>query len=626
MKMNIIGATNRVTGSCTWMKDEALDVEFLVDCGMVQGEDQGNAWNQGKAFPFDPRKIKFVILTHAHLDHCGMIPVLVRRGFRGKVYCTAETEKIATLVLEDAANHSVAIRHKDVKGIRWYQHAGPTFGRCYPVSKDLFIRYSRSGHILGAASVEILCGPAPRKGTPSTQRKVLFSGDIGPNFEGHETQPFMRHVMSSSRADVVVLESTYGASPGKRRLPSFYERQRAWRELLNRALFDRSGVVVVPAFAVGRMQDILFDLTYLFASDPEAYGDIPVFLHAKMAQKANRIYAKYLGEVERVSRSIKPKWLNKRLFEWLGLNPDDPSDHHIADLLVKETLGASKGPLPEEVSAHANPIIRNWRRVFRSRGTKVSELAGPAILLTGSGMMTGGPVVGYVEDVLTDSRNTLVFTGYVGPAAQGGQILALREHSLDERSQLTGDVVWETGGAQAPRSVPLAEIRCTIEKFDGYSGHADKEQLAEWLIHEYDGKQIVPDDRVFLNHGDPAARRGLRDAILTRLQSITRSRPFFARALKVELPSEKSGWYDLDTQDWCEEEGTTEDRLRGKLELISADNNRLLAELAETRRTKQLLEEELKALRGDDPLIERLVDYLIPQSTSGRVRQRAANE
>jgi metallo-beta-lactamase family protein len=215
MQINFLGPIDRVAGSCYWLKDEKLDVEFLVDCGIKQGgaREENNEWNRGKAFPFDPAGLDFVVLTHAHIDHCGMVPYLYKEGFDGPVHCTVETARLAKLMLRDSASRDeTPFDRSDVNLVHWdtaLETSHGPFNHPFPVAEDVFVDFCRNGHILGSVSASIKWGP------PKTeeQKSIRFSGDIGPSLEDEPLHPFLRFRMRDFQADYVVMESTYGDRP-----------------------------------------------------------------------------------------------------------------------------------------------------------------------------------------------------------------------------------------------------------------------------------------------------------------------------------------------------------------------------------------------------------------------------
>jgi len=162
MEIRFLGPLGKVTGSCAWMRDLSRGWSFLIDCGMQQGEHTSATWNRCEEWPFEPSELQFIVLTHAHVDHSGLIAALDKRGFRGSVYCTAETRDIAKLLLLDSATcRNAGHTPEDVAKINWHVPGNETkLGGYHPVDDDLWIRFFRSGHIIGATSVTIAWGRA----------------------------------------------------------------------------------------------------------------------------------------------------------------------------------------------------------------------------------------------------------------------------------------------------------------------------------------------------------------------------------------------------------------------------------------------------------------------------------
>lgn len=551
MRIKFHGAIGTVTGSCYELYDEREDIRFLVDCGMKQGEDDAEEWN-GRPFPFDSKSLDFVVLTHAHLDHCGLIPLLYKRGFKGEIYCTKETAELAKIVLKDACKHSELFSKKDVANIQWRQHGGESVLRTWHEAKgDIRFRYLRSAHVLGATSVEFWWG----KGT--LEKKILFSGDIGNNRRGEEFQPLMRHAMlpdcAGAESRYVVMESTYGARDMKPNARCFDHRLAQLRSHIAHTVRHKQGTLVIPCFAVNRTQDVLFDLHYLFASHREL-KDIPVYFDAKMAGHVNKIYAGALGrmgsELEGYDVSDKkPLWLNERLFDWMSLDSNNRDDRYLLLDLLQEMLVADITIAGERKKSRSK-IVRRWRRVWRSANSgrrMEAEVGGPCIVVTGGGMCDGGPVVNYLKKLARDERHTFLLTGYCAPSTNGGKLQMLAEKSAEERRDLADTLRWERG-----QVLPCSAIQANIERIRGYSGHADRKRLIDWLFPSNSTPRRPVGSTVFLTHGNDDAREALRKSLRCYARRLTREEGGIQRNLSIELPKPESGWFDLEAGHWLD--------------------------------------------------------------------------
>lgn len=260
MKIKFVGAAGgSVTGSCTHFHYPRTKTSFLVDCGMVQGEGDVESINAAP-FPFDAREIQFVLLTHAHLDHCGLLPKLYREGFTGEVICTAATAELAKLSLMDSAGYPKSLYNRDeVRKLRFKaieDQPGMATAAMFPVRKDLFVGFRRTAHVIGACSVTI-----GWMGADDTRHFILMSGDLGNNTKGNLYQPLLGHRQSIfAYPDAIVVEATYGNRTRPPEYKSFDARIEALRDLLLSEVFGRKALLVVPAFALQRTQEFLLDL------------------------------------------------------------------------------------------------------------------------------------------------------------------------------------------------------------------------------------------------------------------------------------------------------------------------------------------------------------------------------
>lgn len=260
MKIKFIGAAGgSVTGSCTHFYYPRTKTSFLVDCGLVQGEGDFESIN-ANPFPFDAASIQFVLLTHAHLDHCGLLPKLYRSGFAGEVICTAATAEMARLSLMDSAGYKNSLFTKnEVQQIRFKaieDHPNMAMAAMFPVRKDLFVSFRRTAHIIGSCSITI-----GWLGDDDKRHFILMSGDLGNNTKDNLYQPLLAHRQSIfGYPDTIIVESTYGDRARPTEHKSFEARIDALRGLLHREIFERKSILVVPAFSLQRTQEFLLDL------------------------------------------------------------------------------------------------------------------------------------------------------------------------------------------------------------------------------------------------------------------------------------------------------------------------------------------------------------------------------
>lgn len=434
--LQFLGAAGTVTGSRYLI--ESSELRTLVDCGLFQGYKQLRERNRAD-FPVSPDTIDTVLLTHAHLDHSGYIPALVRNGFRGKVLCTPATRDLCSLLLPDSG-HLLEEEAKYARKKGYSKHANPTplytaedaetalkhfvtheFDREVEVGRGLRARFHRAGHLLGAAQISLDIG-----GTI-----VHFSGDLG---RAHD--PLMRPPQPLQQADVLVCESTYG----NRKHP----RVDAEAELapVIRRVAARGGVIVIPAFAIGRAQGLMLHIARL-----RQRGEIPavpVFLNSPMAINATDIYHRYHGE------------------------------HHVTDAECQAMY----------------ELATMVRTVDESKA--LNRRHGPMIILSASGMLTGGRVLHHLEAFAPDSRNAILLSGYQAGGTRGATLVAGANHL-----RMFG------------REVP---VRAEVVPLQSFSGHADADEILAWM-----GGATRTPKATYITHGDPDAADTLRARIQREL-------------------------------------------------------------------------------------------------------------
>jgi metallo-beta-lactamase family protein len=432
MRLSFLGAAGTVTGSKVLL--EHGERRVLVDCGLFQGLKQLRLRNRDP-FPLPARSVDAVVLTHAHIDHSGYLPALARDGFEGPVYSTDATRELAALLLPDSghlqeedawyANKHGFSRHAPAlplyteddarRALRLFRSRA--YGVAFEPVPGLTMRFSRAGHILGAASLQVSWDAG----------SLLFSGDLG-----RDDDILMRPPDPPPAADYVVIESTYGD-----RMHDGTDAATLLAETVNRTA-ARGGIVVVPAFAVGRAQALLYLLGSL--KQQGRIPDLPVFLNSPMAADVTEIYHRH-------------------------------ADDHRLD------------------AEHCR-LMCQTARVINSveESQKLNALRYPAVIVSASGMATGGRVVHHLKAFAPDRRNTILLAGYQAAGTRGAALLA-------------GATDLKIHGERVP-------VRAEVVSLGSLSAHADRGELLRWI-----GKLPRAPRQVFVTHGEPVAADSLRQAI-----------------------------------------------------------------------------------------------------------------
>lgn len=534
MKVRFLGAVGTVTGSCSWLQDSTRGWNFLIDCGLNQEKPEGTPASP-KDWPFNPATLQFVALTHAHLDHCGLLPALYRDGFRGPVRCTHETAELARLVLADAARVPCSgITQADVDRIKWmpFREDQP-FGQPRPVDRDLFLRPLRSGHIPGAISIEVLWG-APG----AEQRNIVFSGDIGPGGEDTEIAPMLRFPWSPRSACFAVLESTYGGT-----VRTQQERDPAQRlarlHALVAGIVNTGGTLLLPAFAVGRAQDLMFDLHAVVAADPLRFRDLRIVLDAPLARRVQNVVAQAMQRVDVMRDKVRPLWLGKQVFRQLGLDDTEPDDIQAALDIITMTLTGVRGDSSRRITG-GNALAQQWRPIMdppaKSAPNRGHAPQGATVIVCGSADGCGGAAASWLPTLLQDSRNVIATTGYTAPRSVMGRLAALANLPLKERRRHPGNIEWPDG-----KIFPIRDVGALVTCLSGYSAHADQADLLNWVfLHRQNGDGVVA-PTLFLQHGEDREREALRAAILQHAAETD-------QLINVVLPQRADDWVSLDGQ------------------------------------------------------------------------------
>jgi metallo-beta-lactamase family protein len=444
-KLTFYGAAGCVTGSKYLV--EANGKRLLVDCGIFQGTKELSDRNW-QALPTDPKTINWVVLTHAHLDHTGWLPCLMKQGYTGPIYSNAATRELCAIVLPDsghiqeddarhAAKHGYS-SHKpplplyteqDARNVLNQFKDNPRTG-AFQLSPEFTVKQHNAGHILGAAGLELTITEGAHKTV------VMFSGDVG-----RYNPPILKDPEVPPRADVVLCESTYGDRdhPDNSVLDEL-------ADVINRVI-KRHGVIVIPAFAVDRTQQIMYVLRQL--EDANRIPKLPVYVDSPMAISVTGLYLKH------------------------------PEDHD-AEFTKEEATG-------DPLNAHSVHMTRTTEE-----SKAINQMQDPCIIISASGMATGGRVMHHLKQRLPDARNAVLLVGFQAEGT-GGRALEDGAKTL----RIYGE------------SIPvLAEI----VDMKQLSAHAGQSELLRWL-----SGFPTPPKQTYLVHGEPAAASTLQQLIRSRM-------------------------------------------------------------------------------------------------------------
>lgn len=444
--LTFLGAAQQVTGSCHLI--ETGGARILLECGMRQG---GKLWEKRNAepFPFDPRSINSVVLSHGHLDHSGLLPRLFREGYKGPVYCTEPTRNLLAIMLEDAANlHLRDVERENQRRrqmgrsqieplydldnvLQVLEHCvGVPYHQYRPVNGHVDVYFRDAGHIIGSSIVELKIREQDKVKT------LVFSGDLG-----NSESVLMKDPETVAHADIVLMEGTYG-DRDHRSLPNTLDELAG----ILRTAHLAKGNVLIPSFAVERTQELLFHLTLLYRQ-----GKVPqqrVFLDSPMAIEVTRLYAEYMDLL-------------------------DPAD------LKKVSMRIGDDP------AKQLPILTFTRDTEESMA--INRVKGGAIIIAGSGMCNGGRIRHHLKHNLWREETHVVFAGFQAKGTLGRQLV-----DGDKRVKMFGLIF---------------AVRAQIHTLGGFSAHAGQTQLVEWAGH-FNGRP-----RFFLIHGEADALQALKQKL-----------------------------------------------------------------------------------------------------------------
>jgi metallo-beta-lactamase family protein len=432
MKIQFLGGVQTVTGSKYLVQTNQINI--LIDCGLFQGYKELRLRNWAP-LPINPKKIDYVLLTHAHIDHSGYIPLLVKNGFRGKVLCTAATKDLCSILLPDSGHlHEEDARYANRKGYSKHHPALPLYTQReaedslnyfqvvsleerVQMTKNLYATFYYGGHILGASFIRL----------EHRDTSILFSGDLG-----RQDDPLMFAPQEPPVSDFFVIESTYGNRIHDNAVPLIQ-----MKAIINRTV-KRGGSIVIPSFAVGRTQSLLYYLHEL--KSKKEIPDIPVFVDSPMATNATQIFARYAEQ----NRLIKEQ--NKAVCAVA---------HYVNSVDESIALDSQKFPV---------------------------------IIISASGMATGGRVIHHIRHFAPNPHNTILFTGFQVGGTRGDRMIR--------------------GEREVKMFGQMIPIRAEIAQIENLSAHADSAEMLHWLAHLKKAPR-----KLFITHGEIKAAEALKSEI-----------------------------------------------------------------------------------------------------------------
>jgi metallo-beta-lactamase family protein len=520
MQIRFIGALGTVTGSCTLLSHRKR--YYLVDCGIEQGN------HAPTQLDFKPEVLSAIFLTHAHLDHCGSLPLMAKQGFCGKIYCTRATADLTKLALKDAANlPNAKFDATDVGKLEFVsldERPNFEYGKFFGIDHNLTVSMIRTSHVLGSVGFEFQFSDVGEN-NPNLRKTIVFSGDIGVNSNGNCYQPTLNdRQYPSTHAEFIVCESTYGGRVRDPEYTDYGRRLQALKtELLRAAQAGPGATVIFPCFTLQRLHDLVIDLHCLLEHhlDEESLSRIccsdhgvldirpAIVIDSPLALKHGEIFVR---ELQRIRTNGKPLYLNPELIGRLHISLEDLAEFLAA--IFGQRRGRQVGNHYALHHGMPSPAVKSGLR----------------IILAGSGMCNGGRIMHHLKQNLPDKRTTVVMTGFQGPGTPGSE---LQKRAKDPNANIDGKA-W---------NLKSDCIKAKVVDLSGYfSGHADRDGLLDFIMHKNSGHEYRTLRRVFLVHGDNSARNALKNSIVekAKLNSLD------SRLVEqVELPDVGGGWFDL---------------------------------------------------------------------------------
>jgi len=453
MKITFNGATHTVTGSQHILEINGKTI--MLDCGLFQGK-RKESFERNRSDSCQGKNIDCLVLSHAHIDHSGRIPCLVRNGFKGDIFCTSATRDLCAVMLLDSAS----IQEKDVEfvnrrrqkqGKRLFeplytkadvartmnQFIGLSYNRPHQLFPGISLTLVDAGHMLGSAHVIL---EFEEKGS-GQKRRLVFSGDIG-----RPDIPIIRDpVPISEGADILIMESTYG----NRLHPAYPESEKELERIVNET-FSRGGSLLIPAFAVGRTQQLVYALHKLHSDG--AIPDLPIFIDSPLATRTTEVFR------------LHPEVFDDEIREFL-LTDDDNNPFGFGRLQYTQSVEESKA---------------------------LNSLKTPAVIISSSGMLEGGRILHHLRNRIGDSRNTILFTSWQAPNTLGRRLV-----EKEKLVRIYGEEF---------------EVRARVEVLTGFSGHADKNGLVNFVRVMKKKPQ-----HTFIIHGEEDSSASLAAALRNEL-------------------------------------------------------------------------------------------------------------
>ncbi len=449
MILKFWGAARTVTGSMHLLQ---LDngKKILLDCGLYQGG-EGFADEYNRTFPCPPSELDVLILSHAHIDHCGNIPQLVKEGFRGHIYCTHATYDLCAVLLRDSAG----IQESDAKyDNKWRRKkglelveplytaadVGPalanfvtlSYDRWYHIEEGVELMFKDAGHMLGSASMSLVIHEGLRKVT------LGFTGDVG-----RPSSPILRDPQPMPVSDYLLSECTYGGAKHE----SMGESKELLLKIITDACVTRRGKLIIPAFSVGRTQNIVYTLDQL--QNEGRLPDIPVYVDSPLAVNASEVF------------QMHPECYDEELTEYLAHDP--------------------------------NPFGFNRLHYIRETedSKRLNTQEGPFIVIASSGMMSAGRILHHLKNAVEDARNTVLVTGYCAANTIGARLV-----NGEKTVKIHGDVY---------------QVKAKIERINSYSGHADEPELGAFIAKSFTKENTK---MIALVHGEADRAEKFRSYLL----------------------------------------------------------------------------------------------------------------